>query len=366
MATAQWIKEAEEQARKYSDAIKNNNQYLIDQLNNAKTNSLQQLQNQQENALYNLNTNKGTINQNTEEAAKQANINRLLALKDNQYAMNRAGLGTQGIVGSQVNSINNSYGTNLSSIINQRNSQLNDLEKQRVNLVDTYNNNRLNLENEYNNNIANLQSSIDDKALNEYNTIYNKYLAIKQQEYENEQAEKAAAEAIRQYNEKMAYQQARDAVADSQWEKQYSLAKKSSSGVENTKKAPISDGTDIDNSTNTIGVNPYTKTINEDIKNGVFSNGYQPDNINGVKLSKSGKTVSQMLGTSGNVGRSGINIDSQNVWMVNGKYYVWDGSQNKYIDITNEIPKNNNVKKTSTNNTILQNQMNSLNRNYVW
>ena len=32
MATADWIKEAEEQAKKYSDSIKNSNQYLVDQL----------------------------------------------------------------------------------------------------------------------------------------------------------------------------------------------------------------------------------------------------------------------------------------------------------------------------------------------
>ena len=51
-----------------------------------------------------------------------------------------------------------------------------------------------------------------------------------------------------------------------------------------------------------------------------------------------------MLGTTGNTGSTGINIDKQNVWTVNGKYYVWDGSQDKYVDITSEIPKKNEKK----------------------
>ena len=47
---------------------------------------------------------------------------------------------------------------------------------------------------------------INDKALNQYNTIYSNYLNSKQQEYENQQAELARQEAIRQYNENLALQ----------------------------------------------------------------------------------------------------------------------------------------------------------------
>ena len=61
MATADWIKEAEEQAKKYSDSIKSSNQYLIDQLNQAKANSLAQL----EQEIADLEANDGTIDYNT-------------------------------------------------------------------------------------------------------------------------------------------------------------------------------------------------------------------------------------------------------------------------------------------------------------
>lgn len=211
-----WKQEAEKEAKKYSDSIKQSSQYLIDQLNQQKQNTLEQLQNQQNNAIYNLNTNKSIINQTAEDNAKQANINRLLALKSNEQSLNRAGLGTQGIVGSQNASINNSYGQNLTSILNQKTSDLRELEKEKNDTLLKYNENRLNLSNEYDSNLANLQQSINDKALNQYNTVYSNYLNSKQQEYDNQQAEIARQEAIRQYNEQMAYQKEQDKIANSQ------------------------------------------------------------------------------------------------------------------------------------------------------
>lgn len=202
-----WKQEAEENAKKYSDSIKQSNQYLIDQLNQQKQNTLEQLQNQQDNTIYNLNTNKSTINQTAEDNAKQANINRLLALKSNEQSLNRAGLGNQGIVGSQSASINNSYGQNLTSILNQKTNDLRELEKEKNDTLLKYNENRLNLSNEYDNNLANLQSTINDKALSQYNTVYNNYLAMKQQEWENEQNRLAAEEAKRQWEREYALQQ---------------------------------------------------------------------------------------------------------------------------------------------------------------
>lgn len=63
----------------------------------------------------------------------------------------------------------------------------------------------------------------------------------------NEWKQKEFDEALRQYNETMAYQKDRDAVADSQWQKQYELAKSSASSSGGT------DGTDGD-TTETSGV----------------------------------------------------------------------------------------------------------------
>ena len=70
------------------------------------------------------------------------------------------------------------------------------------------------------------------------------------------------------------------------------------------------------------GVNPYTQTYNEDCKHGTFSNGYQPNNVNGKKLKKSG-TQDYMNGVW------------QTVWQTDdGTLYIWDGTQNKYLKYT--------------------------------
>jgi hypothetical protein len=68
------------------------------------------------------------------------------------------------------------------------------------------------------------------------------------------------------------------------------------------------------------GVNPYTGTKNSDTKYGAFSNGYQPNNIKGQKLSKTGIT-------------DVVNGVTQNVWKTpDGKLWIWDGTQNKYLE----------------------------------
>ena len=68
------------------------------------------------------------------------------------------------------------------------------------------------------------------------------------------------------------------------------------------------------------GVNPYTGTKNSDTKYGTFSNGYQPNNVGGKKLSKSGIT-------------DVVNGVTQNVWQTpDGKLWIWDGTRNQYLE----------------------------------
>lgn len=247
---AQWIKEAEENAKKYSNLIKQNNQYLIDELVNSKNNSLDQLQKAQDNAIYKINASRSTINQNNEDAAKQLNINRLLALKDNASSMNRAGLGTQGIVGSQVNSINNNYGTNLTELLKNRTSELNNLEIQKNDANLGYDTDRINLLNEYGKNLANLRSEIDSKALNQYNTSYNQYLNMKQQEYDDAQKAAAQAEAIRQFNDEMAYKRELMAQEKLNNDRNYNLSLQKLYASSGGSKGSLSFDDDTDNSKN--------------------------------------------------------------------------------------------------------------------
>ena len=143
-------------------------------------------------------------------------------------------------------------------------------------------------------------------------------------------------------NEDYEYQASRDAVADDQWKKQYeaSIASGSESTGGNTSynngaddkgtfnKAVFSrtdaDGNNVfyingKEQTFAPGVNPYTGTKNKDVANGTFSNGYQPNNVNGKPLSKAGDYVY-------------VNGVKQNVWKTpDGQRWIWDGTENKYF-----------------------------------
>ena len=89
----------------------------------------------------------------------------------------------------------------------------------------------------------------------------------------------------------------------------------------------------------TIMTNPYTGTVNPDTKNGVFSNGYQPNNIGGKPLTSTGKTVSKIKGGSGYISSGNVTVDNQTVWQTaNGTQYYWDGHANTYKKI-NDIKK---------------------------
>ena len=182
-----------------------------------------------------------------------------------------------------------------------------------------------------------------DFAYNQYSSDraldYDKYSsdrALSYDEYrakiEDEQWQKQYDESVRQYNEQMAFQK-----------QQYEDSKKVVSSGGGGGGVSYNNGGDKDgtfhkatfartdsNGNNVFyingkeytfaqGVNPYTGTTNSDVKNGAFSNGYQPNNINGQKLSKSGIT-------------DVVNGVTQNVWKTpDGKLWIWDGTQNKYL-----------------------------------
>ena len=137
---------------------------------------------------------------------------------------------------------------------------------------------------------------------------------------------KKLEEQKRQFESEMAYKQQAMAQEQSNWEKEYALAKKSASSG--------SSGSGGSGYTNTAGGNAqvntqyYSGSLNPDTQYGTFgtkdNNGvrYQPDNVGGSKLSKAGLTIEN----------NGV---TQNVWKTkDGKYYYWEGRENKYKTIS--------------------------------
>ena len=197
---------------------------------------------------------------------------------------------------------------------------------------------------DYNTNLARLQ----DVYYNEKNFDYNKFSTDRdfynnaynnERNYDYGQYTDAYNRAFAQYQQN---------VAEQQWKDEYDLASSkassSSSSISNQGGSADSDfirfvysGSDAEKGTTTFyrdgkeytfetGTNPYTGTKNSDIKHGAFSNGYQPNNIGGKKL----KSVPGY-----EVYVNGVN---QSVWSYDGgkTLWAWDGTQNKYVDVTSK------------------------------
>lgn len=272
----------------------NSNQGLINSINQQKDSAIQGLQNANTQAINTLNQNKNTVNETALENAKQANINRLLALKDNKNAMNRAGLGSQGLVGSQVNSINNSYGSNLNSILKDKASGLRDIENQINNTNLEYETNKSNLAAQYAATLAQQQADINTTAEQLAQTYYNNYISQQQ------------------------------AAAEFEWQKQQAEKENQLAWANLNANYSFNDSENYE-----VNTAYYQGNLNPDAYNGTFKNGYQPNNINGKKLTDSGKDMK--ITTTDRYGNT--KTLTQTVWKTpDGKKWYWDGRYNKYFE----------------------------------
>jgi hypothetical protein len=159
----------------------------------------------------------------------------------------------------------------------------------------------------------------------EYNNRYQQVLS-------QINTENSLAEQIRQYNESMAYQKQRDAVADAQWQKQYALASAGSSGGSGGSgggSSSLSGG----GSNSVSGSSAQLSGGDSDAKKyGTFSNGYQPKGISGYgELKASGLKVGDVFMNDGS------GFSKQKIWQAGGHYFVWDGSIKDYVDVTDKV-----------------------------
>lgn len=242
-------------------AIAENNSMYEGLMNNAT--ALKDQQNDylaQQEAIQNENLDKqlayttGIINQQKEEAAKNKAVEEKKALNDytaytNPYGLQNerlygAGLGKSGVsetsklgayttYQNRVASGNAAYVKAVQQYDNDMNQAIlnNDVQKAENAL------NKLKLQLQNNQDYFTNVSSLSQAKLNATNNLRSTYMDQYNNVYNQIYNEQKQAEAIRQYNEQMAYQKERDKVADAQWQKEYELAKKkaSSSGSSGTK-----------------------------------------------------------------------------------------------------------------------------------
>ena len=174
------------------------------------------------------------------------------------------------------------------------------------------------------------------------NTYYDRYKNVESQiNYENEQAEK-----IRQFNEQMAYQKRQQQLEQQRWEQQMAYQRQQDAIANSQKWASINNSSGgglpdlTGNTSSALTTAYYSGSYNKDAltngqvdKNKVFSNGYQPNNVNGNKLSgytKSGKQVYVNVVSKTLQGTK--TTTKQKVWKdTKGNLWLWDGTNNKYV-----------------------------------
>lgn len=204
------------------------------------------------------------------------------------------------------------------------------------NINDTYFNRNQTLQSRidtYNSALAGIEQTQQELAAEQAQREQEYQQWLKEYEEKQRQFNEQLAEDRRQYNASLAEEQR-------QYNKTYNATYSGNSG----NNSGFTD-TSEDNTQYALVTQYWKGDYNSDAltngkvdKNKVFSNGYQPNNYNGTKLKSSGYTVSQVFGT-GNTGSTGANIDNQTIWKAGNKYLIWDGSQNKYIDVTSKMSK---------------------------
>lgn len=189
----------------------------------------------------------------------------------------------------------------------------------------------------------NHQRDIDKDYYSRWQNVLSQMNTENQLKENIRQYETTLAENKRQYDLEMQYKKERDRIADEQWQKEYnlSLASRYSNGGSSRSSSSSSS-----NKTYEVNTPYYQGKKNSDCQYGTFGtkdqNGqsYQPNNLgkdsNGnIKyLKSSGKKVGQMFGQGQVFGSSGADLSGQTVWQYGKNYYIWDGSQNQYIQVS--------------------------------
>lgn len=349
------IKAAEEYGNKQQELQQQGTDLAIEQINNAKSDATKDYEKEQKAAYTDWQKQSNQYGANAEQMATQGLANTGYS-ESSQVAMYNQYQNRVSIAREDYNKAIRDYDMAIKDAQLQNNSALAEIAYKSLQtklelslqgfqykntlLIDQLDKQQ-NINNIYNQRWQNVLSQINtENALAEQVRQYNADMAEKQRQYDT-----SLAEQQRQFAETMAYKKEQDAQAQSNWEKEYALslqslkAKSSGGSSGGSSKTgttnPYASTNGGSNSNSNVKANPYTGTVNPDAKKGTMDNGYQPDNVGGSKLSNSGMKVKDIY--TGAVGSSGISLMTQSVWQTNGRYYVWDGSINDYIDVTNDV-----------------------------
>lgn len=351
----------------YNNQLQQYNDLQAQQQNYIDTWAANQKEQQQKQTDYNI----GLIEQNKKEAAEETQKQTQDAYVDymkqtNQYGgalenLASRGLATQGYAESSKVAMYNTYQNRVSTanaaLVKANTDYDNQIQQALINndaaLAETA------LEQMKQSYALALQgfdytSNLYNQRLSYLQNIENTYF-----DRQNQLQSQAAAYAgeigkLNQYQEEMEMEREKRRIAQEQWEREFAEEKRQFNAQMNAKysgggsggSGGSSGGGYTDSSSGKYQVNTayYQGNYNPDVKYGTFSNGYQPDNVNGTKLYNSGLTVDVSTSTL----KGEAKTVTQKVWTTpDGTLYYWNGKQNKYVKFTKKL--NNSEQKTLNN-----------------
>ena len=169
------------------------------------------------------------IQEQFERNAKAAYVNKQQNLQQIDADLSRLGVNTQGFGVTQRLLNESIYGQTYGQILSDYNDNLRDVANQEINALGDLNANLADLDAAYAKDKLDTQKYIGEQGLNVYNTAYKNYYndlqyqdELKQQQYENEMAERKLAEQLKQQAWENAFKekQRQDQLAQQQWERQ--------------------------------------------------------------------------------------------------------------------------------------------------
>ena len=169
------------------------------------------------------------IQEQFERNAKAAYVNKQQNLQQIDADLSRLGVNTQGFGVTQRLLNESIYGQTYGQILSDYNNNLRDVANQEINALGDLNANLADLDAAYAKDKLDTQKYIGEQGLNVYNTAYKNYYndlqyqdELKQQQYENEMAERKLAEQLKQQAWENAFKekQRQDQLAQQQWERQ--------------------------------------------------------------------------------------------------------------------------------------------------
>lgn len=195
---------AQEYAQKQTANASSDTQALLSQYEKIAEQQKQALQQQQQLTQNQINSQKDDVLQTYNDNARQAYINSMLGKKSVEQQLSQAGLNTSGLLGSAYANVENAYGNNLAALQTNRDNSINDINEQLNNANIQYAIQESELLADIENAKLELQKYGDELAYQKYQDALNNYLTFANYDYQKD----------------------RDAVADSQWNKEYDLALK--------------------------------------------------------------------------------------------------------------------------------------------